>query len=120
MQFTRKECEMNNSIPTNTHHRLGTRLAIVASAAFAVTLLMVGCQQGLNKTTRIPFSHPADGSPASAEPLRRSFEASGDSLPALDEEVWVVARPRIAPTAPRDDVPGSGSLWTRVEEEEVA
>jgi Ca-activated chloride channel family protein len=41
-------------------------------------------------------------------------------LPSSDEEVWVIARSSDVERPDREDRPGSGSLWTRVEEREVA
>ncbi|MAE67820.1 MAG: trypsin [Phycisphaeraceae bacterium] len=47
------------------------------------------------------------------------FMAPAGSLPSLDEEVWVIVRPKTTGHAPDHDIPGCGAMLASVEQREV-
>jgi Ca-activated chloride channel homolog len=117
MQFTRKEYEMKNPNRSQNSRRIVAGV-VIATVLVSTAVLICGCTKGLDKTSL--YSSPAHvGRALFANTSPRASDAFPGSFPSLDEEVWVIARSRAEPTG-NDDRPGSGSMWTKIEKQEVA
>jgi Ca-activated chloride channel family protein len=87
----------------------GVGVAVLVAASF-----LTGCMKSMSPlgATPLPYGGKSGGQTAAVFP---------GALPSLDEEVWVIARSRDATaTAPSQEMPGCGSLYTEVEEKKVA
>jgi Ca-activated chloride channel homolog len=81
----------------------------VIAAVVWMGLLLAGCRQGLDKTTRIPGQRAGVVAGVQGGEMQLAQAAPG-SLPSLAEEIWVISRTRSISNPSAQDVPGSGSM----------
>ena len=86
-----------------------------------ITLLAVllgGCKSRPGMMTQLPNQALKSASRAES-PYSVLREAPSGSLPSLDEELWIIARPRTVTTMRPDDLPGCGAMMTRIASREI-